>query len=63
MMEDIRAGVVEAECRKNEDVERILSSAAYRAGRAVLKGLLPLRAKGEAGRKLVRRVARRLGLR
>jgi len=63
MMEDIRTGVVEAECRENEDVERILRSVSYRFGRAGLKSLLLFRAKGEAGRKLVRRVARRLGLR
>ena len=63
MMEDIRTGAVEAECRENEDVERILRSVSYRFGRTALKSLLLFRAKGEAGRKLVRRVARRLGLR
>lgn len=63
MMEDIRDGVVDAECRKNEDVERILGSAKYRAGRAVLKWVLPLRTKRDEGRRLVRRMTRRLGLR
>jgi hypothetical protein len=39
MMEDIRAGRLDVELRRTDDVERLLRSPRYRAGRTALKGL------------------------
>jgi hypothetical protein len=42
MEEDIRAGRLDVEMRATDDIERLLSSLRYRAGRAALKALEPV---------------------
>ncbi len=41
MMEDIRAGKLDVELRRTDDIERLLRSPRYRAGRTALKALDP----------------------
>ncbi len=42
MLEDIRAGKLDVELRRTDDVERLLRSPRYRAGRVVMKTLDPI---------------------
>lgn len=42
MMEDIRAGRLDVELRRTDDIERLLASSRYRTGRAALKVLDPV---------------------
>jgi hypothetical protein len=42
MIEDVRAGVVDVELRRTDDIERLLRSSRYRAGCAALKLLEPV---------------------
>jgi len=48
MMHDIRAGEVDMELRRTDDIERLLISRRYRAGRALLRALAPVYAGGLA---------------
>lgn len=60
MMEDIRKGEVKEECRGSEDIEEIIDSLAYRAGRALVRAAVPIRATGHRAKRVVRRVFGRM---
>jgi len=60
MMEDIRKGDVREECRRVEDIEEVLASLTYRAGRALVKAAAPIHATGLGAKRVVRRVLGRI---
>lgn len=70
MLEDIRAGELDVELRRTDDVERLLHSPRYRVGRAALKALDPADRVRRWGRlqavrasHIPRKVAQAVGLR
>jgi len=57
MMQDIRAGMLDVELRRTDDVERLLASPRYRAGRTVLKALAPVHRTWHRNAPLIARVS------